>query len=72
MIVLVLSGVWLTVYALNMRALRQLRDRERVIRLKVAVAKAGQLPPRIAWVQYSQKRILCAFEERHAKAPNLR
>jgi hypothetical protein len=41
MIVLVLSGVWLTVYALDVRPLGELRDHKRVISLKISVLESS-------------------------------
>jgi hypothetical protein len=65
-----IAGVW-HVHALHMRPLGELRDRERVIRLKVSIAKAGQFSARISRIEHQQKRIFRTPKERHAPLPVL-
>jgi hypothetical protein len=48
-----IAAVELTVHALHMGALRELRDRKRVISLKVSVAESRQLPPWISRIKHS-------------------
>jgi hypothetical protein len=63
--------VKLTVHAHDMGALRELCDRERVISLKVSVAKSRQLSAWIPRIKHGQIRIRRTFEERHAPLPFL-